>query len=296
MAGFPLFVATEWLEERLDDPKLRILDATTYLKPTEGYYKVWSGREAYDEEHIPGAVYADLYKELSHPDAPFAFTIPPREQFVEKISELGVGDGTYAVVYDRGAEVGTSTVANDWASRLAWQLKYEGFDDVAVLVGGFSKWKEEVRPVSTEPGSYPKANFTGERRPEMLATKEDVKKAMEDDDVVLINSLSEADFRGETNTYKRSGRIPGSEHVFFGSHSNPETQELLEDNRIRENFEKAGALDPDKKVITYCGSGIAATWNALLLNKLGQTNVAMYDGSMTEWTEDPSLPLEKGEK
>lgn len=296
MSNVPLFVTTDWLAERMDDPKMRILDATTFLKPTKGYYDVWSGKEAYVKGHIPGAIFADLYEELSDPTSEFSFTVPPREQFVAKMSELGVGDDTYVVVYDQGAEVGTSTVASDWASRLAWQLKYEGFDDVSVLDGGFPKWLEEGRPISKETGSYEKTKFTGARRPEMLATKEDVKNAMDDDNIILINSLSEADFNGETNTYERSGHIPSSVNIFFGSHSDSGTKELYDDKKLRETFDKVGALDQDKKVITYCGSGIAATWNALLLNKLGQKNVAMYDGSMTEWAADKSLPLDKVEK
>ncbi|WP_373895797.1 rhodanese-like domain-containing protein [Virgibacillus sp. CBA3643] len=119
---------------------------------------------------------------------------------------------------------------------------------------------------------------------------------MNDEDVILVNSLSEADFNGETDTYARKGHIPGSVNVFFGDLSSTETKELYDDEKLRKTFEESGALDPDKKVITYCGSGIAATWNALILNKLGQNNVAMYDGSMTEWADDPKLLLDTVEK
>ena len=108
---------------------------------------------------------------------------------------------------------------------------------------------------------------------------------------VGIKNLSPADFNGETNTYPRKGHIPTSENVFFGSHSDPATRLLLDDEILRATFEKLGALDPSKKVITYCGGGIAATWNALLLNKLGQENVAIYDGSMNEWAADATCPL-----
>lgn len=300
MTQIPLIVTTGWLAENIDDPRLRLIDATTFLKRPEdgGYYKVWSGKEAYKEGHIPGAVFADLFHDLSDPDSDFAFTVPSRERFINKMSELGVGDDdTYVVVYDRGeAEAGSPIIASDWASRLQWQLQYEGLDNVAVLDGGFLKWQEEGRPVSTKMSSYPKANFTAERRPELLATKEDVKKAMNDDNVVLVNSLSEADFNGETDTYERSGHIPGSVNVFFGDHSDPDKKELYDDEKLRVAFEKSGALDPNKKVITYCGSGIAATWNALILNKLGQNNVSMYDGSMTEWAADKSLPLDTVKK
>lgn len=295
MSNVPLIVTTDWLAERLDDPNLRLLDATTFLKNPEkdGYYDVWSGKEAYEKGHIPGAVFADLYNDLSDPDSEFSFTLPPRDTFVEKVSELGVGEGTYVVVYDQGAIINIpDVIASDWASRLAWQLSYEGFDNVAVLDGGFPKWIEEGRPVTTEPGSYPKGSFTGERKSELFVTKEEVLEAINDENVIILDSLSEANFSGEVNTYGRPGHIPGSVNVFFGSLSDPKTKELYDDEKLREIFEKVGALDPNKKVITYCGSAIAATWTGLILNKLGQTNVAVYDGSLTEWAKDPSLPLE----
>ena len=94
MNNLPLVVTTEWLAERLNDPDLRLLDASTFLKHPEkhGYYDVWSGKEAYDKGHIPGAVFADLHKELSDADSEFAFTLPSRESFVNKISKLGVGE------------------------------------------------------------------------------------------------------------------------------------------------------------------------------------------------------------
>lgn len=297
MNKYPLIVNTEWLAQRLEDSNLRILDATTFLKipDKEGEETgMWSGRDAYNQGHIPGAVYADLMNELSNPESPLPMTVPPREQFVKKIEELGVGDGTYVVIYDQGALVDNPVVAAQWASRLAWQLRYEGFDDISVLEGGFQKWKEEGRQITTEPGHYPQAQFTGKRRSELLATKEDVRKAMHDENIILINSLSPEDFRGETNTYPRKGHIPSSVNVFFGNHADPNTRKLYDESRLRETFEKVGALDPTKKVITYCGGGIAATWNALLLNMLGQKNVAVYDGSMNEWASDPDCPLITG--
>ncbi|SFE80132.1 sulfurtransferase [Alteribacillus iranensis] len=294
MREIPYIVSTEWLDNHLDDPHVRVLDATTYLKHPEkdGYYELWSGKEAYDKEHIPGAVFADLYEELSDPQSEFAFTLPSREEFVKKMSDFGVGEGTYVVIYDREAVVGAPVVASHWATRLAWQLRYEGFNNVAVLDGGFPKWVEEGRPVTAEPGSYPKGNFIGERESTLFSTKEDVLKAIDDENTVIIDSLTEEHFHGEVNTYGRLGHIPNSVNVFFGSHSDPITRELYNEEQLRKNFEESGALDPNKKVIVYCGSAIAATWNATLLNKLGQHHVSVYDGSLTEWASDPSLPME----
>ncbi|MGH2318415.1 sulfurtransferase [Planococcus sp. SE5232] len=297
MEKIPLIVSTNWLEQRLGDSDLRIIDATTFMDiPADGGPpSVQSGKDSYEEGHIPGAVYADLLNELSDPESPLPFMAPPRDHFIKKMTELGIGDGHYTVIYDQGALVENPVVAAYWASRLAWQMHYEGYENVAILDGGLPKWKEENRPLTAVPGNYSPATFTGHRRPELLATKEDVRQAMNDDNVILINSLSPEDFRGESDTYPRKGHIPSSVNVFFGLHADQQTKKIHDDAELREPFEKIGALDPDKKVITYCGGGIAATWNALLLNKLGQKNVAVYDGSMNEWASDPSCPLVTGE-
>lgn len=294
LTNVPLIVDSAWLASRLDDPNLRLLDATTFLSipDKDGEPGLWSGEEAFAQEHIPGAVFADILNNFSDRDAPLPMTIPSREQFVEEITKLGVGDeGTYVVIYDRGALANADVIASYWASRLRWQLKYEGYDNVAVLDGGLVKWKQEGLPTTNEIRHYPKSTFNYERRPHLVVNKEQVRAAIEEDSVVLINSLSPADFKGETNTYPRKGHIPTSKNVFFGSHSDPNTRLLFNEEVLRETFDAIGALDPNKTVITYCGGGIAATWNALLLNKLGQENVAIYDGSMNEWAADETCPL-----
>jgi len=293
MRNIPHIVDGDWLQARLNDKNLRLIDATTFLKipEGEGFPELWSGFEAYQQEHIPGAAYADLLKDFTDPNGNAPFTIANREQFIEAVEPLGITEDTYVVIYDRGPLVNVDILASDWSARLRWQLKYEGFDNVAVLDGGFRKWKLDGRPRESGISEYDRAPFPGQRRDHLIVTKEAVKDAIHNENIILINSLSEADFRGETTTYPRPGHIPGSKHVFFGSHSDPETRLLYDDDKLIATFEKLGALDPNKKVITYCGGGIAATWNALLLNKLGQENVAVYDGSMNEWASDESCPL-----
>lgn len=293
MSNIPLIVDGDWLQAHLRDKNLRLIDATTFLKIPEGkgYPELWSCFEAYQEEHIPGAAYADLLHDFTDPNGKAPFTIATREQFLQAIEPFGITEDTYVVIYDRGPLVNVDILASDWSARLRWQLKYEGFDNVAVLDGGFRKWKEEGRPTESGISEYTRAPFPGQRRDHLIVTKEEVKEAIDNDNIILINSLSDADFRGETTTYPRPGHIPGSKHAFFGAHSDPTTRLLYNDETLRTTFEKLGALDPNKKVITYCGGGIAATWNALLLNKLGQENVAVYDGSINEWASDESCPL-----
>ena len=297
MNKIPLFVTTEWLVARLDDPNLRIIDATTFLGPPlhEAYMDVSSGREAYEKKHIKGAVFADLYEDFSDSESELSFIHPSQEKFNKNISKLGVGEGTYVVVYDQGITDDDTVSVSYWASRLAWQLRYEGFNRVAVLDGGFVKWLEEGRPTTSQSNSYPQGNFKGVRKPELFVSKEDVREALDDDNMIIVDSLPRENYNGDHNSMERSGHIPGSVNIFFGLQSNFETKELDPDEKIRETFEKAGVLDQNKKVIVYCGFAVAATWVALLLNKLGQNHVAVYDGSMEEWASDLSLPLEINE-
>ncbi|MEE6286322.1 sulfurtransferase [Georgenia sp. MJ173] len=287
MTTLPLLVDTDWLADHRDDANLKIVDATTFLTQPEGdgYYDVESGRAAYEKGHIPGAVFADLLTELADGEAPTTFTALDSVEFAAKLGALGIGDGDTVVVYDQGVGM--------WATRLWWNLRLEGFDDVAVLDGGFTAWRKAGRPVATGQETLPAATFTARRRPELLATKDDVLFSLDLPDIQLVNSLDRETFEGTRATYARPGRIPGSGHVFFGELVSAEGL-ALDPDEVRPAFANAGALDEDKQVVTYCGSGIAATYLAFQLARLGRDDVAVYDGSLTEWAADESLPLETG--
>lgn len=292
----PLVVDGAWLQARLDDPKLRILDATTHLKlpAGDGNYSLSSGKKSFASEHIPGAIFADLLEDLADPDAKFPMTVPSSARFAERLGALGVGDEHLVVVYDQLDVARGPEFYQFWASRLWWQLRLEGFTNVVVLEGGLGRWKREGRPVTDVVQIHPPAVFTARRRPELLAEIDDVARAIDDPRAVLVNVLDDDTFTGKKQTYARPGRIPSSEHVFFGLLVDPETGGYRSPEQVRPLFEAAGALDPAKRPIAYCGGGIAATVAALQLARLGRDDVAIYDGSMTEWASDPSRPLEVG--
>src|ERR1700760_5032718 len=146
--SLPPLIDADALAAVRDDPALRLFDATVNLvRPADGGpYSVQSGRPAYDAEHIPGAVFADIPGALSDPDSPFAFTLPSAERFAQEAGRLGIGDGTHVVVYAQDSPM--------WATRLWWQLRYFGFDAVSVLDGGLPAWKASGRPLSASPVVY----------------------------------------------------------------------------------------------------------------------------------------------
>ena len=276
-------ISTDALAARLDDPDLRILDCTVYIT-AEG---VGGGLEHYDKAHIPGAVFADLAGELSDPDSKLRFTMPSSERFAAAMSRYGVGPGTHVVCYDANMSM--------WAARVWWMLRAFGFDDAAVLDGGWKKWKLEGRSSSTEPGSYALASFAASPRHGLIATKGEVLATTRSGSGCVINALTEEQHRGEAGatSYGRAGHIANSTNVSARGMLDPDTGAFLPADVLAGRFNNAGAAR-NSRVITYCGGGIAASSDALILSLLGYDNVAVYDGSLSEWARDPSLPMEAG--
>ncbi len=280
-------VDTDWVEANVANPDVRILECTTILRRgDDGRLEAASGRDAWAESHIPGSVFADLPGELSDRDAKLRFMMPPPEQFAEAMSRYAVSEGSRVILYDRAAGM--------WAARIWWMLRAVGFENAAVLDGGWSKWSAEGRPISSEATSYPPETFVARARPELFADREEVLAATSDGATCIINALSEEQHRGEgASPYGRPGRIAASVNVPANSLVDPETNAYLPLEELRARFADVGATAAGK-VITYCGGGIAASNDAFALTLLGIDNVSIYDASLSEWAADESLPMETG--
>lgn len=282
-------ISPEELFEQLDDPQLRILDATAILQRDfdGGPYEVISGRFAFDELHIPGAVFADVPGELSDVDAPFPFALPTAEHFAQAMGALGVGEGTRVVTYAQQSPM--------WATRLWWLLRYFGFDDVLVLDGGLLAWLEAELPVSSEPSSYPATTFQAKVRPELVATKDDVLSVLDGAPACLVNALPTKAFVGDgPGAYSRPGRIPGSVSVPSVGLLASTTGPFRANEELKPLLADIVAAANERPIIAYCGGGISATVDIFALSLLGHDDVKLYDGSLTEWSADPALPLEVG--
>jgi thiosulfate/3-mercaptopyruvate sulfurtransferase len=280
-------VTTEELERRLGDPDLRVLDCTTHLIPDPKItYQVLSGRADFEKGHIPGAQFVDLQGDLSDKTHRFRFMLPSGEAFATAMSHFGIGEGTRVVLY--------STANPWWATRVWWMLRVFGFDDAAVLNGGWQKWSREGRPVETGPAKpRTPGRFVIREKRQLMVGKEEVLQAIGDNGACTINALLPEQHAGTGgNSYGRPGRIKGSVNLPAAHLVDPETNEFLPPDELRKQFTAVGAFD--KPVITYCGGGIAASADALALVMLGHPEVKLYDASMSEWATDPNLPMETG--
>ena len=280
-------VESDWLAPRLADPGLRVLECTVLLHPDPALgFRAESGRAGWAEGHIPGSGFADLTDDLSDRTSSLRFMSPPAAQFEEAMSRLGVGSGVRVILYDRAMNI--------WAARVWWMLRAFGFDDAAVLNGGWRKWTLEGRPVSTEPDGRPPGRFVARPRPELFAGKSGVLAALSDRSACVLNALSEEQHRGTGGaTYGRPGRITGSVNVPARDLVDPKTHAYLDPAALAARFAATGALDAGR-VVTYCGGGIAASSDAFILTLLGHEHVAVYDASLSEWAADPALPMETG--
>ena len=279
-------ITAQALAERLDDPKLRILDATVFLKPAPSGvgYQADAGLAKFQSGHVPGALFLDLIEAASDTGTGLGFSLPPPSQLQALFRSLGIDDDSEVVFYSTGHIM--------WATRAWWLLHYCGHRHGRVLNGGFKAWRAGGHPVSTDVKTHPPGTFNARPVASLFADKDAVLAAIADAEVCTVNALSPEVHAGEGDfTYGRRGHIAGSVNVFYDQLLND--GHFKESEALRDALNAKGLLDAPR-VIAYCGGGISATVDAFACLLLGHRNVAVYDGSLSEWVRDPSLPMETG--
>lgn len=273
-------VSTDLLAAHLDD--WAIVDCRFDLQNEH-----W-GRDEYRLAHIPGAVYASLNADLSgtpsgtngrHP-------LPPVDALAATFGRLGIDRSTQAVAYDQDA--------GPYASRLWWTLRYLGHDAVAVLDGGWAKWQREGRPARSGDESRPPTTFTPSPRPERRVELGEAVSLAADRRALLIDARAPERFEGRSETIDRvAGHIPGASNHFFKQNLAADGT-MLPPETLRATFEQLLAGRRPGDAVMYCGSGVTACQNLLAMEHAGLPGTRLYVGSWSEWSSDPSRPIETG--
>jgi thiosulfate/3-mercaptopyruvate sulfurtransferase len=274
--NFPApLVTTDWLAGHLDDNRVRILDGSWYLPQ--------SGRDArleYENAHVPGAVFCDL-EAISDPDTSLPHMLPPAGLFARQAGALGIGNETFVVVYDGSG-------FNMTAPRIWWTFRAFGHERVAVLDGGFKKWRREGRPVEAGSRAATPEVFTARASLESVRSLQDMRTNQESGGEQVLDARSPGRFQGidpEPRPGVRGGHIPGSHNLPYQELVGSDGS-LLTPAELRARYEAAG-IDLAKPVVTTCGSGVTACALLLGLRTLGVRSLALYDGSWSEWGAVP---------
>jgi thiosulfate/3-mercaptopyruvate sulfurtransferase len=231
---------------------------------------------------------------MTNPEGPFPFCWPEQQQFEAAMTTLGVGNDTPVILYSASnPAVPGSGIA--WVTRAWWLMRHYGVE-CAILDGGWQKWQREKRPASAEDHRYSATTFAATPAPEYgVANRDDVLAAISDPATLLIDSLSPQSYRGEVDSNygifgRRKGHITSAVNIHFQNMINPDTGCFRSAEEIHKMFSPL-EVHQYRKLITYCGGGLGATVNSVALKLAGIHHVAIYDGSLMEWANDPDLPM-----
>lgn len=251
---------------------------------------VTAGAQAYQASHLPGAVFADLERDLSGPIASGKtgrHPLPDPLVLVQTFTAWGIDEHTLVVAYDDGSCM--------FAPRLWWLLRWLGHARVAVLRGGLPAWSAAGKPLSQLPPTRASAAFEPRLNAAMLAAVQEVEAAASGADraAVLLDARAEERYRGEHEPIDPvAGHIPTAKNLPYTRLVDAGAPRSASD--VKAAFESALNGDADQAIIAYCGSGVTACALIWASHAAGLAGIALYPGSWSEWVTDPSHPVARG--
>jgi len=272
-------VSTEWLSAHLGESDIRILDCTWHHPSTN-----LDGRNQYRGRHLPGSVHFDI-DHIADPSSDLPHMLPSAADFAKKVGLLGVGDGDRVIVYDR--LFGGSAAARAW-----WMFRVFGYDNVAMLDGGFGKWIGEKLPTEMSPVRPEPKSFTTTFRPKLVRTYEQMKANLATGSEQVVDARGPGKFDGsqpDVFPFKKLGHMPNAVNVPWADLVDAEKGTLLDPAALTARFQAAG-VDLSKPIVTTCASGITSCMAALALSVLGRSDVPVYDGAWAEWERFEDAP------
>ncbi len=267
---FKNIVSTDWLEQHLEAPDIRIIDSSWYF-PQEKR----NAEQEFLECHIPGASFFDIDK-IKDNNSDLPHMLPPSAMFNSTVRKLGIGDGHKVVIYDG---LGMRSAARLW-----WMFKVFGYSDVVVLDGGFPKWAKENRSTTAEITEKEIRHLTIYEDKSIVADWDDVLRATKLNHCSIIDARSEGRFMGtapEPRSGLRSGSIENSINVPYETLLN-EDFTFKSKRELIDIFSNKGVVF-NNYIITTCGSGVTAAVLYLALDEIGCSKISLYDGSWAEW-------------
>jgi thiosulfate/3-mercaptopyruvate sulfurtransferase len=275
-------VSTDWLAARLDDPKVKVIDASFKLP---GVLPLPA--DDYRAAHLPGAVFFDI-DHIADPNDPRPHMFPSAEQFARNVAALGISSGDTVVAYDSGGWVA--------APRAWWMFLAFGHPAVKVLDGGLKKWLREGRPTHSGEVVPKSGKFQARLDPGYIRSQQQLIGNLETHAEQLVDARPRPRFEGsvaEPRPGLRPGHIPGSRNVPYAELFDANTGAMKSLDDLRQAFKGAG-VDLAKPIVTTCGSGVSALVVTLALYRLGVRGSALYDGSWSEWGLPDGPPVATG--
>ncbi|MDB5741407.1 MAG: 3-mercaptopyruvate sulfurtransferase [Alphaproteobacteria bacterium] len=272
-------VSTEWLAAHLGE--VRLVDASWYMPGDKR-----APAKEFEAGHIPGAIFFDIDAISDHAtDLPHM--LPAPGAFAAAMGALGIGNDETVIVYD-----GSGIFS---APRVWWMLKAMGHGDVKVLDGGLPKWTREGRVLQSGAAKPAAKSFTADAQPGLIRDFGAVMGIVDDKSARMVDARSAGRYTGaeaEPRAGVRGGHMPGAVNVHFRALLTPDGT-FKPPADLRAEFEKAG-VDISKPIVTTCGTGVTAAILMLALEEIGASDVALYDGSWTEWGSRPEAPVVTG--